>query len=273
MTLAKRVAIAIAAAAVTGAPSYAADGILIAQKITNNGNTTTTETQIEKTRMRTEVTGPTGRKQIMIFDGAAQVMRMVDEGAKTYSEMTKADVDRLSAQMQGAMGQLQQQMANMPPEARARMEAMMQGAGRGMASMAATQRPEYRKAGGTEKVGRWTCEKYEGVRNGAKVSEMCTVDPSSSGFTAADFEVSKQFAEFFMKLMPQGMDRVFSVGTAGPTGFSGIPVKSVSYDASGKVTSTMELTDVSRQNFPDSLFAVPAGFQKRDFPGAGRGRQ
>ena len=78
--------------------------------------------------------------------------------------------------------------------------------------------------------------------------------------------------DVFSKLMPQGMDRLFAVGTAGPTGFSGFPVKSVSYDSSGKVTSTMELTDASRQNFPDSLFAVPAGFQKKDFPG-GRGRQ
>lgn len=265
--------VAAAAAALAGSRAYAADGILIAQKVTSGNNTTTTETQIEKTRMRTEITGPNGRKNIMIFDGGAQVMRVIDEGAKTYSELTKADVDRLQAQMQGAMAQLQQQMANMPPEARARMEAMMQGAGRGMAGMAAAQRPEYHKAGGTDKVGRWTCEKYEGVRNGAKVSEMCTVDPSASGFTMADFEVTKQFAEFMSKMMPQGMDRLFAVGTAGPTSFSGFPVKSVSYDSSGKVTSTMELTDVSRQNFPDSIFAVPAGYQKKDFAGAGRGRQ
>lgn len=271
MRLANTVAIAIAVTGLAGAPAYAADGILIAQKITNGDKTTTTETQIEKTRMRTEVTGPNGRKNIMVFDGSAQVMRMIDEGAKTYSEMTKADVDRMAAQMQGAMAQLQQQMQNLPPEQRARMEAMMQGAGRGIAGMAAAQRPEYHKAGGTDRVGRWTCEKYEGLRNGVKTAEICTVDPSASGFTAADFEITKQFAEFFSKMMPQGLDRVFSVGTAGPTGFSGFPVKSVHYD-NGKVTSTMELTDVSRQNFPDSLFAVPAGFQKRDFPG-GRGRQ
>src|SRR5262249_15627947 len=187
MRLAKTIAIAFAVAGLAGAPAYAADGILIAQKITNGDKTTTTETQIEKTRMRTEVTGPNGRRNIMIFDGREQVMRMIDEGAKTYTEMTKADVDRMSAQMQSAMAQLQQQMQNMPPEQRARMEAMMQSAGRGIAGMASAQRPEYHKAGGTEKVGRWTCEKYQGMRNGAKVSEMCTVDPSASGFTAADF--------------------------------------------------------------------------------------
>jgi len=274
MRFAKTVAMAIAVAGVAGAPAYAADGILIAQKITNGNNTTTTETQIEKTRMRTEMTGPNGRKNIMIFDGAAQVMRMIDEGAKTYSELTKADVERLSAQMQGAMAQMQEQMKNMPPEARARMEAMMQGAGRGMANAAAAARPEYRKAGGTDKVGRWTCEKYEGIKNGVKSSEMCTVDPSAVGFTMGDFEITKQFAEFFSKMMPQGMDRLFTVGSTapGPSSLSGLPVRTINYDANGKATSTMELTDVSRQNFPDSLFAVPAGFQKKDLPG-GRGRQ
>ena len=273
MRRAKTLATITAASVLAGAPAYAADGILIAQKVTSGGKTTTSETQIEKTRMRTEVTGPTGRRNIMIFDGGAQVMRMIDEGAKTYSEITKADLDRLSAQMQGAMAQLQQQMQNLPPEQRARMEAMMQGAGRGIAGMAAAQRPEYHKAGGTDKVGRWTCEKYEGTRNGAKVSEMCTVDPSAAGFTAADFEITKEFAEFFSKMMPQGMERLFSVGTAGPAGFSGFPVRALNFDSSGKVTSTMELTDVSRQSFPDSIFAVPAGYQKKEFPGAGRGRQ
>jgi hypothetical protein len=144
--------------------------------------------------MRTEVTGPNGRKNIVIYDGGAQVMRIIDEGAKTYSEMTKADVDRLATQMSGAMAQMQVQM---------------------------------------------------------------------------------QFAEFFSRLMPQGMDRLFSVGASGPAGFSGIPVRSVNYDydTSGKETSVVELTDASRQAFPDSLFAVPAGFQKREFPGMGRGRQ
>ena len=174
--------------------------------------------------------------------------------------------------MSGAMAQMQAQMQNLPPEQRARMEAMMQGAGRGMAGMAAAARPEYKKAGGTARVGKWTCDMYEGTRNGARASEICTVDPSAIGFSMADFEITKQFGEFFSRLMPQGMERLFAVGTAGPSGFSGIPVRSVSYDASGKETSTMELTDASRQNFPDSLFAVPAGFQKKDFPG-GRGRQ
>ena len=97
---------------------------------------------------------------------------------------------------------MQKELANMPPEQRAQMEAIMKGrmggaGGRG----AAAARRSIRKTG-TDKVGNWTCDKYEGYVGAEKTSEVCTVDPKALGFTAADFAVSKQFAAFFKKLMP-----------------------------------------------------------------------
>ena len=131
--------------------------------------------------------------------------------AKTYTEMTKADLDRVSGQMAGAMAQMQEQMKNMPPEARKRMEATMQGRGMpGGAGVAA--RTEYKKVG-TDKVGKWTCDKYEGTRDGEKVAELCTVAPATLGFTPADFEVTRQMADFFSKLVPQGADQMFRIGS------------------------------------------------------------
>src|SRR5262245_27173356 len=111
------------------APLGAADGILVVQKTTRGGSTQTNQIQIEKTRIRAETMNPAGRKQVVVFDGNAQVLRLIDDEAKTYNEMTKADVDRLGEQMAGAMAMMQQQMANMPPEQRAQMEAMMRGRG------------------------------------------------------------------------------------------------------------------------------------------------
>ena len=49
--------------------------------------------------MRAESAGPNGSKQVVVFDGGAQVMRMIDADKKTYTEMTKADVERMGAQM------------------------------------------------------------------------------------------------------------------------------------------------------------------------------
>jgi hypothetical protein len=271
MTARHTVAALGAAMILSAGTSAAADGILIAQKMTSaTGTVTTHQIEIEKTRMRAESEGAGGRKTKIVFDGTAQVMRTIDDDAKTYSEMSKADMDKMSAQMSGAMAQMQEQMKNMPPEARKRMEAAMQG--RGMPGGAVATPTEYKKIG-TDKVGKWACDKYEGTRDGEKVSELCTVPPATLGFTPADFEVTRQMAEFFSKLMPQGSEQMFRIGSPAANGFSGLQVRTVIF-RNGAPSLTMEITDASRLTFPDSIFAVPAGYTKRDLmPGRGRGRQ
>ncbi|OFV91574.1 MAG: hypothetical protein A3G76_07795 [Acidobacteria bacterium RIFCSPLOWO2_12_FULL_65_11] len=246
----------------------AADGVLVSEKTTTAGRTETHQIQIERNRMRAEVTGPTGEVQAVIFDGAKQTMWILNLDKKTYSEITKADMDQVAGQMSAAMAQMQEMMRGMPPEQRAQMEAMMRG--RGMPGMgAAPPQTEYRKAG-TDRVGRWTCEKYDGYQNNQKTSEVCTIDPKELGFVAADFEVSRQMADFFSKLVPQGADNFFKVGGAEPQGFSGVPVRRLTSIGGRQIIS--EVTDAVRQTFPDSTFAVPAGFQKEASPFGGRGR-
>jgi hypothetical protein len=151
---------------------------------------------------------------------------------------------------------------------RAKVEAMMKGRGMGAGVQAKT---EYRKAG-TDKTARWTCDKYDGYQDGQKTSEICTIDPSALGLSAADFAVTQQFVEFFEKLMPQFAGQIFGFGQMQRQGFSGFPVKSSS--TAGGRTTTSEVTDITRQTFEDSVFAAPAGFQKESLPGlGGRGRQ
>jgi len=125
--------------------------------------------------MRTEI-DRNGKKMIMVYDGAAGVLRMLDEQARTYTEMTKADIERLSAQTSGAMAQVKPQMENM-----------------------------------------------------------------------------------------------FRAGSAQPNGFVGLPVRMVAFK-DGAPQTTTEMTEASRQTFPDSLFAVPAGYRTREMPGM-RGSQ
>jgi hypothetical protein len=241
----------------------AADGVLLVQRITRGGAAeTTSQTQIEKNRMRSEITDASGRK-VVIFDATKGVLDVIDPDKKTYMEITQAEVDQMAAQMQGAMSQMQQAMANMPPEQRAQMEAMM-GRGRAMMMPAAPAKTEYHQAG-TDHVGKWTCDKYDVMQAGQKTGEICTVAPSALGFTAADFEVTRQMADFFKKVIPQAAQQMFTVGRQEEQGFAGVPVRTVS----GQVTS--EITEASRQTFPDTVFAVPAGFQKQSMMGRGRG--
>ena len=243
----------------------AADGVLIVEKTTSGGTPQTHQIQIERTRMRAESSGASGEKRIMVFDGTKQVLDTIDTDKKTYTEMTKDDVEKLGGQMADTMARMQQQMANLPPEQQAMMKGRMGGAG-----AAAAPKVQYKKAG-TDTVGKWTCDKYEGFENGQKTSEVCTVDPKVLGFAASDFEIVRQFMEFFKKMMPANAGQMFTIGTVADQGFSGVPVKRT-YTVGGRQVTT-EMIEVSRQSFPDSSFAVPAGFQKQAFPGAGRGRQ
>jgi uncharacterized protein DUF4412 len=256
----------LAVVCVTASPLTAAAGVLIVEKTTTgNGPTQTHQVMIEKDAMRVEHDTPSGDKGTVLFDGTKQVMRLVNYDKKTYTEMTKADIDAMSERMAGAMAQMQEHMKNLPPEQRARMEEMMRG--RMPGGGAAAPRITYRKAG-TDTVGSWTCDRYEGFQDGQKVAELCTVEPTVLGFLPEDFEVSRKLAEFFKRLMPQNGDNVFRLGTAEDQGFSGVPVKRV-FSMSQRRTVT-ELTQVTREQFPASTFAVPAGFRQQPFGG---GRQ
>lgn len=244
------------AATVMGAQ---APGIVIVQQDTRDGKVTTTQVQLDKTHMRTEAGGGT----VMVFDGVAQVARIINMDRKTYTELSKAMMDDVSKQMAGMMEQLK----NLPPDQRAMMEKMMARGGRGMPGMAPPAPITYR-ATGSDKAGRWTCAKYDGMRAQQKVVELCTVEPDALGLAEADFAVTKQLAEFLKGLMPQMADQMVVIGTRAAQGYSGYPIRSTSF-ANGQVQSISELKEVRREPIPASVWQVPAGFKLENPRGRG----
>jgi uncharacterized protein DUF4412 len=257
------------------ASTYAANGVVISMKTTGGGGgtTSTDQIQLDANHMRTQMTGRGGGENGVVFDGTKQTLYIIDDTKKTYSEITKDDLDRMAAQLAQVQQQMQGAMANMSPEQRAQIEAMMRGrGGRGMPGMPApAAKPTYKKTG-TDKVGKWTCDKYEGYQGDRKTSEVCTVAPTALGLSESDFAVTKEFAKFFSGVMPNMSDRVFSLGSLEDRGFVGVPIRTISYGADGSVTNTSELTDITHQNIPDSTFAPPTGYAKQDM-GFGRGRR
>jgi hypothetical protein len=249
-----------------------AQGILFVQKETRNGQTGTNEVQLDKTHMRAEA-HEGGRNNVVIYDATKQVIDMVDLSAKTYREVNKADMDQLKGQADSALAQMQEQLKNLPPQQRQAIEQMMRARGGLPGANPAASGPKIQyRAAGSDKVGQWTCTKYEGYVGQQKTSEVCTVDPKDLGLTAADFEVGRQLAEFMKTLAPAAADRLMTIGKAEEQGFSGVPVRQISYQ-NGQVDSTLELTEVRHTSFPASTFEVPAGFTKEAIgPGARRGR-
>ena len=85
------------------------------------------------------------------------------------------------------------------------------------------------------------------MTNNQKTGELCTVSPSTLGFTAADFEVSRQLVTFLRSMLPQGAEAMFQMGST-EEGFSGVPVRRVA-NVLGRETIS-EMTGVSRRTFP-----------------------
>jgi hypothetical protein len=262
-----RVALTGLALLLVGKVAMAAQGIVIMERSTVNGASETHQIQITQQKMRADLAGPNGPTTV-VFDGAKQVLYMINPARKSYSEMTKADADQMGAQLSGAMAQMQEAMKNLPPEQRAQMEAMMKGRGMPPGMMAAAAKPTYRK-GATRQVGKWTCDVYDIMVNDQRTGELCTVSAQTLGFTAADFAVSQQLAAFMKSMLP-GSEALFQMGGAAE-GFPGVPVRRVA-TVLGRETIS-EMTSVTRQEIADALFEVPAGFTKEAFGGGlGRGR-
>jgi len=266
MDLTAKALVATIAVCSYASPLVAAEGFLMVEHTVAGSNTRTSQVQLERDRMRAEMTAASGETQIIVFDAPQQVLRIISPSRKAYTEITKADADRMGDQLGTAMAAMKEKMASMPPEQRAKMEALMSRLGGAATPAAAAAKPEYKRAG-SDKVGKWACEKYEGFRNGQKVSEVCTVDPKVLGLTMADFDLSKQVAAFFQKMLPQGTEPMAGMATFEAQGFSGIPLRRIAYTGD-KVTVSSEVTEVRRQTFPDSSYEVPAGFQKQS---VGRG--
>lgn len=236
--------------------AQAADGILITQRVTSGGAPVTVQVQIEATRMRTEMAGPSGATNVMIFDGGKQVLYIVDPARQTYMEMTKADVERLGAQLQGAMAQMLSELEKLPPAQRAQMEAMMKGV-------------QHTRTG-SDTVGRWTCDKYDLSLNGQKIGETCNVNPATLGFGATDFDVMRQMGAFYSAMAPQMAGQIPGPIGVDPLGSSDFPLRTVMMVPGTAVTT--EVIEAERRTFPDALFAMPAGFLKQDLPAAMGGR-
>ena len=236
---------------------------------------TTTKLRVESDRVRIEMEG-TGSNDVIIFRGDRQVLWMIDNQAKTYREMTKADVDRLGSQISGMMAKMQEQLKNMPPQQRQMVEKMMKSRMGGMAGGAQPARTEYTKVAGGQEINQWTCDKYEGTREGQKQREVWTTAPDQLGLEMSDFKVMQQMGEFFKGFSRFGQEAPFRVGSEAAEqegDYSGVPVRQIFYQG-GRPSSKTEIKEVRREDFDASLFELPAGYKKQkmiEMPAGGGG--
>jgi hypothetical protein len=262
--------LAVVIVLVLAATPASAQGVVMVMRQVSGAQTTTSQTQMDRNHVRAEVQA-NGESNAVVFDGSADVIRMINLSRKSYTEMSRADVQQMQQQLSGMMAKMEAQLKNLPPEQRKMFEDMMKGRGGmpgGAATPPAAPRMTY-KATGNDKVGQWACTRYDGYNGAEKVTELCTVQPSAIGLNESDFAAMKQMAEFMKALVPDAAAQ-FSVNTTvAEQGFAGFPIRHVSF-RNGKPADSTELLEVRREAIPASAWEVPAGFSRQQMGGRGR---
>jgi hypothetical protein len=127
----------------------------------------------------------------------------------------------------------------------------------------------FQAKGGTDKVGNFTCTKYDELTDGKRTAELCAASPDSVQLKEADLKSMQALRKFF-----EPMEKMIPRGGFTPPNveqLKGFPVHSVNYDGD-KPTFETTVLSVEQKPIDASLFTLPAGLQKRDmFGGRGRG--
>jgi hypothetical protein len=208
------------------------------------------------------------RATSVIVDAKAKKLIMVDASNQTYTEMTEEDRKRMRGQMDAMRAQMQERMKNMPPDQRAKMEAMM---GPGGAQDAGKPHDwKFESMGQKKTINGFACEMYKVSEDGKVREEQC-VSPWSAGLVKkSDFAGIQKFAESMMEEFGGNRARsgsIFSRMEKAP----GIPISRVPIDANGQRGEEEQVKSIKRGSVAASVFAIPAGYTKKDVPTFGPG--
>ena len=191
-------------------------------------------------------------------DGKAVIIRAdqdkfitVDNTARTYREMTFAELqatgEAMQTQMEAAKAQMEKQMKSMSAEQRAMMEKMMPKMPGGDAAKAAVV---VNKTSDTKTVAGYTCTKYVATESGKPVLTLWTTKDVKG------FDTLREDWLTFQKRIA-GSNR--SAGGAivdAYTKIEGFPMETVMGDI------TTQVTKIEARTTPVSEFEVPAGYKK-----------
>jgi hypothetical protein len=189
-------------------------------------------------------------------------------------------MQQMGAQISGAQAQMQARLAQLPPEQRAQIEALMASRGLGGAPGARAGGPPaqpqiaYVKTGNSKTVGNWRCDFYRKTRNGEQEEDVCLAPIGSAGLSAADFQVLDRMSSFMAPMTSSPMvprnDFMGWNAMNKAVGFQAVPLDTLLYD-NGKPSAEDAVTKIERTTIPASTFELPAGLTKREMGGPGGG--
>jgi hypothetical protein len=182
-----------------------------------------------------------------IMDFASGTIVTIDNQKKEYSAMTVAEID---AAMKGMSAQMEQAMAQIPPQMRERMAGMMGGAA---AEVTVTK-------GATRTIAGYPCQTYTIAMGSSMTQETCNTTALVPPFDPANFQKLSRVSI----PMIQGMDKLVQKMSE----IQGLSLtRHTTMSMMGrKIDTTLEATEVKKGAIPADVFAMPAGYKLVDSP-------
>ena len=220
---------------------------------------------IEGNKIRMEDDNPGNKNHVMIFDGDAKLLTVVDASRKTYFQSSEADMKAVGVRMQDGMAKAKQQMqaamANMTPEQRQQMEAMMAQHAPQHAASPEKPQTKFEPTGQKKTMAGYSCEGYREIRGAKSQSEGCYIPWSSGAVSKDDLKPLVAFEEFFAGMLSPGSRSRGHVteGIGNAPGFPGLRSK---IDSDGKRGEEEKLVSLTRGSVAADKFLPPAGYSK-----------
>ena len=226
-----------------------------------NGNKaeTTMTTYAQNGQLRVQTSD---RDAAMIFSN--DTVYVINNKEKNYVAMDRATMQKMAETVNPMLKQLQERMAQMPPEQRAQMERMM---GKNMPGAQKPVTREVRKTSRSGKAAGYSCKYVELLADGVVEDELCVVEPGSlkggDELMAAAEKMSAAMQDFVKDLDAPWLKDSIDQQTANYAKIGGIPVLSRHF-TDGKPVNETTLKSIQSQSLPAATFSVPAGYTRRE---------
>ena len=201
----------------------------------------------------------------MIFLEKEEVLRIIDDGEKTYFDMEKSWLQSAGDEA-GVTAGLEAQLAQLPPEQREAAKAIVQ---QSLESAGPPSPAEYLWTKEKTKVLGYDCTKVEIMQNGEKHSEYWGTPSKDFKLSEAEHKtvllMQEYLRNFTIKIVPAGAGSGGARAFEWDTSVDGFPLISRCFE-NGEMTLDLKAESFDRKALSKDLFEIPSDYKEFSIP-------
>lgn len=208
-----------------------------------------------------------GETTTVIYKSKDDAVYMVDDSKRQFIVMNEETMAQMGSQMDAMMKQMEEALAELPPEQREMAEKMMKEKMPGTQPTMTAPKVEVKKAGEKKDIDGKPCERYDITKDGKKTTEIWVTSWSEVGMSEEDFAIFREMASFMQNMMSSSDFFKNSVSDneffAGIEQIDGFPVMTREF-VDGEVTEETVLKSVVEKDLDPSTFEISSDYERFD---------